>query len=143
MTNAEPDPRHQNERTFDLGGLRFHVYFTRDRGSTARVFGQVGGEWVQMLRFDDFVDGPHYHAPASEHQIDFDRSLGEPLAWFTEQIRTNLPELLTKSGFAEVLPNIDLEAVEANADQVAEAMIDCVPVGFVRIAGVGLQRAAS
>jgi hypothetical protein len=126
--------------TLELGGLHFTTSF-REVGATLRVEGPVDGSWTELLRFDDFVDGPHYHAPASGDPIAFDRrAYGEPLAWFVAQIRDHLGEWLERSGFGDLLPLIDLDAVRANADRITEAMTTCLPDGFVRVPGVGLQR---
>ena len=87
---------------------------------------------------------PHYHAPADAEQINFDReTLGEPLAWYIAQIRDHLPEWLTKSGFADVVPTVDMDEVVRNIDKVDEAMRTCVPEGFVRVPGVGIQRVSA
>jgi hypothetical protein len=126
----------------EFGGLRFEVSF-RDVGATLRVDGKRDDRWTEMLRFDDFVDSPHFHAPASGDPIPFDRTAhGEPLAWYVEQIQNHLPEWLEKSGYADVLRTIDVEEVTRNAPRLTEAMEACVPTGFVRVPGVGLQRAA-
>jgi hypothetical protein len=124
----------------EFGSLRFDVSF-REVGATLRVDGRVGGTWTEMLRFDDFVDAPHFHAPASGEAIPFDRtSLGEPLAWYVAQIRDHLPEWLDKAGFGGLLPTIDIEAISLSADRLTEAMNACVPAGFLRVPGIGLQR---
>ena len=129
--------------TIELGGLRFDVCF-REVGATLRVDGHVDGTWTEMLRFDDFVDMPHFHAPADGEPIPFDRaSHGEPLAWYVAQIRDHLPEWLEKAGFGDVLPTIDVETVSLNADRLTEAMNACVPAGFLRVPGIGLQRSAT
>jgi hypothetical protein len=126
--------------TLEFGGLRFDVSF-REVGATLRVDGCIKDKWTEMLRFDDFVDTPHFHAPADGEAIIFDRaSLGEPLEWYVAQIRDHLPEWLEKAGFDDVLPTIDLEAVSLNADRLTEAMTACVPTGFLRVPGIGLQR---
>ena len=126
--------------TLEFGGLRFEISF-REVGATLRVDGCIEGTWTEMLRFDDFVDTPHFHAPADGEAIPFDRaSLGEPLAWYVVQIRDHLPEWLEKAGFGDVLPTIDVEAVSLNADRLTEAMNACVPAGFLRVPGIGLQR---
>ncbi len=126
--------------TLEFGGLRFNVSF-RDVGATLRVDGRVDGAWTEMLRFDDFVDMPHFHAPADGDAIPFDRTtLGEPLAWYVTQIRDHLPEWLEKAGFGEVLPSINVEVIALNADRLSEAMEACVPAGFLRVPGVGLRR---
>lgn len=127
----------------EFGGLRFEVSF-REVGATLRVDGKVDDRWTELLRFDDFVDSPHYHAPASGDSIPFDRAAdGEPLAWYVSQIRDHLPEWLEKSGFSGVLATIDLDEVSQNAGQITRAMEQVVPKGFVRVPGFGLQRSAA
>jgi hypothetical protein len=129
---------------WDCGGLHFSVSFRAPAGATLRVSGDVGGSRTELLRFDDFVDAPHYHAPAAADPVMFDReSLGEPLEWFVGQLRDHLPELLTRAGFGTTLAAIDVDAVAGCADQVRTAMIECVPDGYARVPGVGLQRAGA
>jgi hypothetical protein len=124
---------------FELGGLRFDVAF-RGPGATLRVDGQVDGGWSELLRFDDFVDVPHYHAPADADQIDFDRANGDPLEWYLAQIQDHLADWLARSGHASVIPTVDFAAVSAGVDTLRQAMHDCVPDTFTRVPGVGLQR---
>jgi hypothetical protein len=125
----------------DFGGLHFDVSFRGPAGATLRVSGPVNGERKELLRFDDFVESPHYHVPADGSATMFDRTtLGDPLDWFVSQISDHLEELLTAAGFSEVLPDVDIGAVGANAGSIRKAMEDCVPEGYVRVPGFGLQR---
>ena len=141
-TDATSSAHEGEPAVVEFGGLRFEVSF-REVGATLRVDGKVDDRWTEMLRFDDFVDAPHFHAPASGDSIPFDRAAhGEPLAWYVEQIRDHLAEWLEKSGFSDVLATIDVDEVTHNASRLTEAMEACVPPGFVRVPGVGLQRAA-
>jgi hypothetical protein len=144
MDKTKPSPeslRAVGQQVLEFGGLRFDVAFRAIGGATLRVDGKVDNEWKELLRFDDFIDVPHYHAPADAEQINFDRAaLGEPLAWYIAQIRDHLPEWLEKSGFADVIPAIDMKEVAGNIDKVEKAMRDCVPEGFVRVPGIGIQR---
>jgi hypothetical protein len=143
MTDVQPGAQafHRlNQRELEFGGLRFDVYFTGTFGPTMRLSGQVDGEWKELLRFDDFVGMPHYHAPADGPQTNYDPANGEPLEWYLAQIRDDLPEWLTRSGHAEVIPTIDFAVVSANVDQLRQAMTDCLPDGFERVPGVGLRR---
>jgi hypothetical protein len=141
VVSSEPEvPSDPGPTAWDLGGLHFTASF-RGPGATLRVFGRVAGDRMELLRFDDFIDGPHYHVPAEGAPIMFDRAtLGEPLDWIVAQVRDNLGELLTTAGFEEVLADVDLEAVARGAEQIRKAMVDCVPDGYVRVDGVGLQR---
>ncbi len=134
------EPEKLNERSLELGGLRFEVYFTKGWGPTTRVLGQRDGEWVEVLRFDDFAVMPHYHAPAESDAIMFDRgTLGDPMEWYLGQVRDNLTDLLGKNGNADVLPTIDQAVVTEQIDQLREAMSSCVPEGFTRVPGIGLR----
>lgn len=124
----------------EAGGLRFTVAF-RGPGATLRVFGPVDGSETELLRFDDFIAGPHYHVPAAGDPIEFDRArYGEPLDWFVAQVRDHLGELLAEGGFEDTLAKVDLAAVSDHAEQIRTMMIDCVPEGYARVPGVGLQK---
>ena len=125
----------------EVGGLRFEASFRSPSGATMRVSGPVAGEQKELLRFDDFVDSPHYHAPSEGPSIMFDRAeLGEPLDWFVGQVRDDLEEWLTSAGFTEILPLVDLTAVSQSAERIRQLMVDVLPDGYVRVPGVGLQR---
>ena len=92
------------------------------------------------VRFDDFIERPHYHIPADGDPIPFDRAaLGDPLAWFVSQLRDRLAELLAQAGYARILSDVDLDAVTEHAEDIRKAMEACVPDGYVRVPGVGLD----
>ena len=147
MTEKQPPDnglRPLSQQEFEFGGLRFDVSFRGNAGATLRIDGKVDGEWTEMLRFDDFVDAPHYHAPADARQINFDRAAyGEPLEWYITQIRDNLPDWLSRSGFADVIPTIDMTAVVENIDKISQAMETSIPESLIRVPGFGLQRVTS
>ncbi len=135
---TEPGP---GVSAFDCGGLRFEATFRAPQGATLRVFAEVGGERTELLRFDDFVEGPHYHLPGAGPAILFDRDeKGEPLSWIVAELRDDLGGLLTAAGYAGILPAVDVPAITANVGRVRQAMEECVPAGYSRVAGVGLQR---
>jgi hypothetical protein len=126
----------------ECGGLRFEATFREPAGATLRVSGEVDGQMTELVRYDDFIDSPHYHVPADAPSIPFDQAaLGEPLAWYVSQLRDHLAEVLTEAGYATLLPNVDTAAVAEHADDITQAMIDCVPDGYVREPGIGLKMA--
>jgi hypothetical protein len=126
----------------DLGGLRFSASFRAPAGATLRVSAQVEGDWQELLRFDDFVEQPHFHVPAAANPTMVDRQAnGVPLEFFVAQLRDHLGELLVQGGSSEILETVDLEAVTSNINRIRQAMIDVVPDGYARVPGVGLQRA--
>jgi hypothetical protein len=126
----------------DIGELRFSASFRAPAGATLRVSAKFEGGWREVLRFDDFVEQPHFHVPASGDATMVDREVtGAPLDFFIAQLRDHLDELLVQGGCAEILETIDLDAVTNNVDRIRQAMIDVVPDGYARVPGVGLQRA--
>jgi hypothetical protein len=144
MTDSKAERQDSSDHgptDLEIGGLHFEASFRAPAGATLRVFGPATGGQEEMLRLDDFVDAPHYHL-ADGPPIPFDRAaLGDPLDWFVTQLRDQLGEMLTRAGFAEVLAVVDLRAVANNADSIRKIMVDCVPTGYVRRPGVGLQPA--
>ena len=125
----------------ECGRLRFEATFRAPAGATLRVFGDIDGHVTEVLRFDDFIDGPHYHIPAAGDPRPFDQAaLGEPLTWIVSQLRDHLPELLAEAGFVS---DVDFDAVADHAEDVRKAMEACVPDGYVRVPGVGLQRSSA
>ena len=136
-----PSPEATDPRVVDCGGLRFEATFRAPAGATLRVFGEVEGATTELLRFDDFIEGPHYHVPAAGDATPFDPDLlGEPLSWFISQLRDHLAELLDEAGFARILPDVDVDAVTKHAEDIRDAMEACVPDGYARVPGVGLRR---
>jgi hypothetical protein len=124
-----------------MGGLRFSASFRAPAGATLRVSAQVEGDWREVLRFDDFVEQPHFHVPAEGNATMVDREAnGVPLEFFVAQLRDHLRELLVQGGLAEILETVDPDTVSSNIDQVRQAMVDVVPEGYTRVPGVGLQR---
>jgi hypothetical protein len=146
MADAKPEnPLSESQPAeWDAGGLHFAVSFREPAGATFRLSAPVGGLPRELVRFDDFVDAPHYHVPADADPVVFDReALGEPLDWLVHQISDHLEELLTTAGCASLLPQLDPTTFETSAEHVRKAMIACVPDGYVRVPGVGLQRAGA
>lgn len=147
MTDADAGLRISHDpgaTEWGVGGLRISVSFRREDGATIRIFGPTAAGWAEMLRFDDFIDEPHHHVPAEATPFMFDRAAqGEPLEWFVTQIRDHLAQLVTDAGFADVLDRVDVAAAAADAEKIRQLMIDCVPDGYRRVPGFGLQRAVA
>ena len=97
-----------------------------DRGVALHVCGEQDGEWREFLRFDCFVEDPHYHyvswrAKANE-MIHLDPVAdGDPLAWALERIRTRLPQMLERAGAGDVAARIDFAALEEALPRVTQA----------------------
>ena len=83
-----------------------------DQGLCVQVFGEVGGEDVEILRFDCFDQMPHYHYGPANHNIrlNMDKTtVGNPFGWTMNNLRTKLPAMIRRSGYDDLA-----DAVEAN-----------------------------
>src|SRR5579863_1475688 len=124
---------------FEAGNIRFGLEMRRlpmgDGGLAIHVLADIGGtpgkkytEETEMLAFDHFWNGAHYHyGPRNKnHRIYWDRTLVEdPLEWTLEQFAAGkLPAMITRAGypgvaadydagkFAEVFPKMKARALE-------------------------------
>ena len=103
------------------GGVAIHVLADL-AGNTGRVF----TEETELLAFDCFWDGPHYHyGPRNKnHRIYWDKTLvPDPLGWCLDQFKNKkLRVMLERAGYPGVAADLDddviaavLPAVEARA----------------------------
>jgi hypothetical protein len=145
MSARRDDPENSSGPTtkdLEIGGLRFHAEFRAPSGATLRVYAPSARGPEELLRFDDFVGSPHYHVPAEGEPVKLDPgAVGDPLDWYVGQLKDHLEEMLTDGGFRDVLSVVDLGAVTEHVGDIRQMMVDCVPTGYVRTPGVGLQRA--
>lgn len=97
-----------------------------DSGVSLHVFGRLHGVEREYLRFDCFVEEPHYHyvdwARQSNEVLHIDPvAAGDPLTWALERVRYRLPQMLVRAGAGEVAENIDHRQLEAVMPRVMEA----------------------
>lgn len=99
------------------GGLAIHV-LSDLAGNTGRVF----TEETELLAFDCFWDGPHYHyGPRNKnHRIYWDKTLvPHPLDWCLEQFKTKkLRAMLERAGYPGVAADLDEELVASVVENV-------------------------
>ena len=79
----------------------------------------------EYLRFDAFVDDPHYHYIDKEAGtntiVEFDQVAHGPVKpWVLTQLRSRLPEMLSHAGAAAVAESLALELGEQISQQVEQ-----------------------
>lgn len=82
---------------FTLGLI--HRKVAGDQGYTIHVMGPVEGSEEEVLRFDCFENGPHYHLGVTNRDgpvVPIDDE--NPFRWAVERIRTSFGELLEAAG---------------------------------------------
>ena len=108
------------------GNIKFGLEMRRlpmgDGGLAVHVLADLAGstessyvEETEILAFDCFWDGPHYHyGPRNKnHRIYWDRTLVEdPLGWVIEQIENRkLGAMIERAGYPGVAADLDLEKI--------------------------------
>lgn len=104
----------------DLDGVRVSVRRREvgpDGGHTLEVSGTVDGGRTELLRFDLFRRGPHYHVPASNpEQIDLDPARdGDPVEFVLGCLRDRLAPLLREAHFPELARRVEAQPAAALA----------------------------
>jgi hypothetical protein len=120
-------------RQIEAGGVCFLVdyrHFGGDRGPSVRVYGDVEGRSVQLLRFDCFEKDPHYHYDPEGH--DDHRKLNpqevpDPVAWTLAQLAGNLASMIRTAGYDPVADRVDSDAIAAAIPQVEAAITAVTP----------------
>jgi len=114
------------DATIHHSGGPLQIELVEDRGVSLHVFGRIGDEEREFLRFDCFDEDPHYHYVSVERKtnemVHLDRAaMGDPLEWTLDCIRTRLPQMLDRAGAGEVASRVDPGLVERILPRVAEA----------------------
>jgi len=97
-----------------------------DSGVSIHVVDNRGESPVEHLRFDCFVEDPHYHyiswKDRSNDMVHLDPiANGDPLFWALDRLRTRLPQMLSRAGADDLLAALDPMLLEQVLPRVAEA----------------------
>ena len=120
---------------FEAGNIRFGLEMRRlpigDGGLAVHVLTDLAGtaeksyvEETEILAFDCFWDGPHYHyGPRNKnHRIYWDKTLIEdPLGWVFQQLdRHKLVSMIERAGYPGVAADLDDDKLEAVIPEMAK-----------------------
>ncbi len=113
---------------FEAGNIKFGLEMRRlpvgDGGLAIHVLADLAGstessyvEETEILAFDCFWDGPHYHyGPRNKnHRIYWDKTLVEdPLGWVIEQVENNkLGAMIERAGYPGIAADLDQDKIAA------------------------------
>jgi hypothetical protein len=94
-------------------GLEYRLHSSGDEGICIHVFGNsIAGEDKELLRFDCFRKGPHYHyrnEPKKKNErlmLDYTAE-GDPLVWTLDKIKNRLPIMLIRCEAEDIARNLD------------------------------------
>jgi hypothetical protein len=133
----------EQEVTIGVGGLRFNVRYRQgnDRGPSLRIYGDVEGKPVQLLRFDCFEQRPHFHydPEGKNNQLRMDKTkVTDPIAWSMDYLRGNVASLVRIAGYGELAAQLDEGALTAALPTVEKALRDSIPAALPRLEASGL-----
>jgi len=131
--------------TIGVSGLRFNVRYanvrTGDRGPSLRVYGDVEGKPVQLLRFDCFENQPHFHydPEGKNNQLRMDKAnVSDPVAWSMDYLRGNFASLIRIAGYSALAEQLDEGALTAALPTVEKALRDTIPADMPGLQASGL-----
>ncbi len=134
----------QQGLTIGVGGLRFNVRYSKtnaDRGPSLRIYGDVEGKPVQLLRFDCFEQGPHFHydPEGKNNQLRMDKTkVSDPIAWSMDYLRGNVASLVRIAGYSGLADQLDEETLTAALPTVEKALRDSIPAESPKLEASGL-----
>jgi hypothetical protein len=99
-----------SENVVQVGKLRFKTHYRHfggDQGPAVEVYAEVApGQWREVARYDCFLQGPHRHffySDGREDRADLGTaSLEESLCVCVDELRARLPDVLRRTGYAEL-----------------------------------------
>ena len=111
----------------EVGNLKFgleyrHLPQINDEGMAIHVLTDIAGQEVELLAFDCFEKGPHYHyGPRNQDvRIYWDvTTSGETLRWTLDQFKAGkIRSMIQRAGYPTVAANVDEELVQATLPQI-------------------------
>ena len=120
--------------TIGVGELRFNVRYsnvrTGDRGPSLRIYGDVEGKPVQLLRFDCFEHEPHFHydPDGRNNRIFLNTTrVSDPIAWTIDYLRGNFTSLVRIAGYDKLAEQLDEAALTVSLPGIEKAWRESAP----------------
>ncbi len=110
----------------EAGNLKFGLEFrelpqVNDRGMAIHVMGDVAGQEIELLAFDCFENGPHYHyGPRNQDvRIYWDTTaIPDTLEWTLGQFQGGkLPAMLQRAGYPGIVASLDTELIAEKVEK--------------------------
>ena len=130
--------------TIEVGGLCFNVRYSNlntDHGPSLRIYGEVEGKPVQLLRFDCFEHEPHFHydPEGKNNQLRLDTAkVSDPITWAMDHLQGNIASLVRIAGYNALADEVDEGVLTAALPTVEKALRDSIPVEMPGMEASGL-----
>jgi hypothetical protein len=127
LNNRRTVTHQRGDPVIEAGNIKFGLEYRRtanDGGMAIHVLSDIAGQEIELLAFDCFEHGPHYHyGPRNEDvRIYWDKTLvPDTLTWTLEQFKNgNLPRMIERAGYPTIAAAMDRELVAAKLEQEVE-----------------------
>jgi hypothetical protein len=119
----------RGDEMIECGNIRFGLEFREleiinDRGLAIHVMSDVAGQEIELLAFDCFERGPHYHyGPRNKDiRLYWDTTVTpDPLRWTLDQFKQGkLPSMIQRAGYPGVVAELDANLVLSKVDNEVE-----------------------
>jgi hypothetical protein len=127
LTKRRTVTHNRGDVVFEAGNIRFGLEFRElrnDRGLAVHVLSDVAGQEIELLAFDCFEVGPHYHyGPRNQDiRIYWDTAVDpDPLRWTLDQFKAGkLPAMIERAGYPSIAAALDTELIAAKLAQEIE-----------------------
>ena len=109
----------------EVGNVKFGLEYrelANDRGLAIHVLSDIAGQEVELLAFDCFEKGPHYHyGPRNQDvRIYWDTTTsGETLRWTLDQFKDgNLRPMIERAGYPTIAGAVDEKLVQERLPEI-------------------------
>ncbi len=122
-----------DEDVFTVGNLRIGLEYrilpqANTEGVAIHVLSDVAGQNVELLAFDCFVNGPHYHyGPRNQDiRIYWDTTTsGETLRWTLGQFKAgNMKKMVERAGYPTIANDIDENLLQATMPAIEKRALE-------------------
>ena len=131
----------------EVGNLKFGLEYrnlANDQGMAIHVLSDVAGLEVELLAFDCFEKGPHYHyGPRNQDvRIYWDvTTSGETLRWTLDQFKAgNLRHMIERAGYPSIAAAVDEKLVQEKLPEIEARSFELVAMNKRAQSGPNDQR---
>ena len=120
---------------YTIGNIRMGLEYRllpqiNSQGLAIHVLGDIAGQAVELLAFDCFDSGPHYHYGPRNQDIRLywdTTTSGEPLAWTLNQFKSgNLKNMIERAGYPTVAADLDEVQLQAMLPEIERRAFELV-----------------
>jgi hypothetical protein len=139
LTQRRTVTHNRGDVVIDAGNVRFGLEFRKlrnDRGLAVHVLSDVAGQEIELLAFDCFEMGPHYHyGPRNQDvRLYWDMAVvPDPLQWTLEQFKAGkLPAMLARAGYPSIAAALDVDLIAAKLEKEIEPQALAIRAAHVK-----------